>query len=173
MPLCVNERVPAATLRYLEGEAQRSVCTDSLLAGRKVVMFSCVGAFGPGGAEALTLSYRTHRDALRALGVDSIVCVLVNDPYVVEAWRQHLALGDDLHLLSDAHCEHHHAVGLHFDGSSQALGWRPRPYSMLVDDGTVRLLNVAEPGAEHECAADILIQQLRARREHAPVEIPS
>ena len=117
MSLRVSERVPTATLRYLEGEAQRSVCSDSLLAGRRVVMFSCVGAFGPAGADALMLSYDTHRDALSALGVESIVCVLVNDPWVVEAWRQHLSLGDELHLLSDAHCEHHHAVGLHFDTS--------------------------------------------------------
>ena len=162
MPLKVSERIPSATFRYLEDDAQRSVSSDSLLAGRRVAMFSCVGAFGPGAAEALVRSYQQRHGDLHRLGVDSIVGVLVNDPWVVEAWRQHLGLGDELRLLSDAHCEFHFAAGLHSDGAAQGLGWRPRPHSMLVDNGTVRLLNVSESGDDRDCTADALIRQIES-----------
>jgi glutaredoxin/glutathione-dependent peroxiredoxin len=97
-------------------------------------------------------------DAIKAKGVDAILCVAVNDPFVLSAWDKARNVGGKIQILSDGNAEFARALGLDFDGSGVGLGTRSKRYAMIVDDGTVKTLFVedAPAQAEKSSAAAIL-----------------
>ena len=148
MTISVGERLPAGTFKYLDGDRQRGITTQELFDGRRVILVSIRGAFVSSGEEQRLPGYLRVAEEFERLGVDEIVCTAVNDPWVLDAWRRHIGAGERIRMLADAHGEYHHALGLQRDCSAQLLGWRSAGFSMLVEDGVVRSLDVeSEDGA--------------------------
>ena len=99
-------------------------------------------------------------DGIKAKGVDTIAVTAVNDVFVMDAWKKATA-AEKLEFLADGNGEFAKAVDLAFDGSSNGLGTRSRRYSMLVEDGVVKKLNIEEaPGKVEVSGGDTLLKQL-------------
>jgi len=161
MPIQIGDRMPQGAFKYLENDQQRWLTTDQIFPHKRVVLFSCPGAFTTKSTVRQVPSYLKHADDFRSLGVDSMVCISVNDPWVMEAWGEKCAVGKEIRMLADAHCEYHYAMGLQMDCTRMTLGWRSERFSMLIDDGVVVLLNIESPGQYEVSDAAVLLEQMR------------
>ena len=161
MTIKVGEQIPEATFMEFDGEAVAQVPARDLFAGRKVVVFGLPGAFTRMCSAAHLPSFMRTADAFRAKGVDEIVCIAVNDPFVMKAWSDASgAAGKGVRLLADPAAEFTGAMGLRFDVPAVGLIGRSQRYAMLVEDGVVRVLNV-EPGRECTVSAgEALLEQV-------------
>lgn len=157
--------MPVGVLRTLVDDRQVSMPTSQIFDGRRVVLFSCPGAFTTKSTVRQVPSFRDRADEFRALGVDAIVCISVNDPWVMQAWATHCDVDGRIEMLGDPHCEYHTALGLQMDCLRLTLGWRSHRFSMFVEDGEVVELNVEEPGGYSASDGSVLIEQLRTRAQ--------
>ena len=161
MTIKVGDKLPNATLRLVTEDGARPVTTQEFFAGKKVVLFGLPGAFTPTCHKNHLPGFLADEAAFKAKGVDAIAMTSVNDHYVLAAWSK--ATGSDGHIafLADGAAEFAKAVGLDFDASAGGLGVRSRRYSMLIDDGVVKLLNIEEsPGKADLSGAAHLLGQM-------------
>jgi len=157
----VGDTIPAATLKRLGESGIDDVATQDFFAGRKVVLFGVPGAFTPTCAKEHLPGYVQHAGDFKAKGVDEVVCMAVNDPFVMAHWAEQSGAGGKVTLLADGNGEFTKALGLEFDGSAVGLGTRCKRFSALVEDGTVKALNVEDnPGVVNVSGAESLIQSL-------------
>ena len=145
MAIQVGDKVPACTMKTMGAEGPADISTDEIFAGKKVLLFAVPGAFTPGCSMTHLPGYVVNADKIKAAGVDTIVCMAVNDAFVMDAWGK-AQNADELLMLADGNGEFTAALGLELDGSGFGLGHRSQRFAMLVDDGTITHLNV-EPGA--------------------------
>ncbi|MDP3748394.1 MAG: peroxiredoxin [Phenylobacterium sp.] len=160
MTIKVGDKLPAATFAAGTAEGPRPMTTDDVFAGKKVALFAVPGAFTPTCSARHLPGFKEHVADFRAKGVDSIVCLSVNDAFVMKAWGENQGVGDDIIMLGDGNGDFTKAVGLDMDGSKFGMGARSQRYSMLVDDGVVKELNVEQGGEFKVSAADYLLAQL-------------
>jgi glutaredoxin/glutathione-dependent peroxiredoxin len=160
MTIKVGDRVPSALLMQMKGGAPQPVKTDDLFHGKKVALFALPGAFTPTCSAKHLPGYIQNADELRGKGIDVIACVSVNDAFVMGAWGESQKSGDKVMMLADGNGEFTHALGLEMDASKYGMGKRSQRFSMLVDDGVVKQLNVEEPGAFSVSSAEHMLQQL-------------
>ena len=145
MAIQVGDKVPACTMKTMGAEGPADISTDEIFAGKKVLLFAVPGAFTPGCSMTHLPGYVVNADKIKAAGVDTIVCMAVNDAFVMDAWGK-AQNAEELLMLADGNGEFTAALGLELDGSGFGLGHRSQRFAMLVDDGTITHLNV-EPGA--------------------------
>jgi glutaredoxin/glutathione-dependent peroxiredoxin len=150
MTIQVGDRLPAVTLRQLTADGIKDVSIADLTRGKKVVLFAVPGAFTPTCSEKHLPGFIDLADDITAAGVDAILCVAVNDPFVVSAWEKARNVGGKVTMLSDGNAEFTRALGLDFDGSAVGLGTRSKRYAMVVDDGVVKTLMVEDAPAQAE-----------------------
>ena len=150
MTIQVGDRLPAVSLRQLTPDGIKNVPITDLTKGKKVVLFAVPGAFTPTCSEKHLPGFVEQADAIKAKGVDAILCVAVNDPFVVGAWEKARNVGGKVSMLSDGNAEFTRALGLDFDGSGVGLGTRSKRYAMIVDDGVVKALMVEDAPAQAE-----------------------
>ena len=161
MTIAVGDKLPDATFKVRTSEGLKDLTTQDLTAGKKVVLFAVPGAFTPTCHARHLPSYLENLDALKAKGVDTVACVAVNDAFVLDAWGKNAGADGKIVLLSDGNATFTKAVGLDFDGSGFGLGTRSRRYSMLVQDGVVKALNVEDsPGVMEVSGADTILAGL-------------
>jgi glutaredoxin/glutathione-dependent peroxiredoxin len=160
MTIAVGDRIPDVQVMTLGADGPTHVQTAEVLGSGKVVLFAVPGAFTPTCSDFHLPSYLIRNDELKAKGVDSIVCISVNDPFVMGAWGEALQVGDQVVLLADGNGEFTRAVGLEMDGSGFGLGTRSQRYAAVIDDGVVTTLQV-EPGPGLSVsAADAILEVL-------------
>ena len=160
MTIKVGDRFPSVTLKYLGKEGMTEITTDDLLKGKTVALFAVPGAFTPTCSAKHLPGFKQLATDIKAKGVDTIACLSVNDAFVMRAWAEDQAVGDDIVMLADGGAAFTDAVGLAFDASRFGMGKRSQRYSMIVDDGVVKELNIEEGGEFRVSAADYLLAQL-------------
>ncbi len=160
MTIKVGDRVPSAALMQKQDGGPKPVKTDELFAGKKVVVFGLPGAFTPTCSAKHLPGFIQNADAIRRKGVDVIACVSVNDAFVMGAWGEQQGAGDKVMMLADGNGEFAHALGLEMDASRFGMGKRVQRFSMIVEDGVVKALNVEEPGAFSVSSAEHILKQL-------------
>jgi glutaredoxin/glutathione-dependent peroxiredoxin len=133
------------------------VKTDEFFAGKRVALFALPGAFTPTCSAKHVPGFVNNYDALKAKGVDEIACVSVNDAFVMGAWGKDQRSDGKVHMLADGNGDFTHAVDLVMDGSKFGMGKRSQRYSMIVDNGIVKSINVEEPGAFDVSSAEYLL----------------
>ena len=145
MAIQIGDAIPDVNLKVLGGQGPQDVSSGEIFNGKKVVMFAVPGAFTPTCSAAHLPGFVANADKIKAKGVDTIVCVSVNDPFVMDAWGKDKN-GEQLMMVADGNGEFTKALGLELDGSGFGLGTRSQRYAMIVDDGTVSNLCIAAPG---------------------------
>jgi glutaredoxin/glutathione-dependent peroxiredoxin len=147
MPINVGDKLPNATFRVMTSEGPKPKTTDEVFKGRKVALFAVPGAFTPTCTNLHMPSFLNNIDAFKAKGVDAVAVTAVNDPFVMREWAKSTGGDGKIDFLADGAAEFAKAVDLAFDGSGNGLGIRSKRYSMLVEDGVVKKLNIEEaPG---------------------------
>ena len=161
MAIAVGDRLPDATFKVRTPDGLKDMTTNEIFGGKKVALFAVPGAFTPTCHARHLPSYVENYDRLRAKGVDTVACVSVNDAFVLDAWGKAGNVGDKVLMLADGNASFTKAVGMDFDGSGFGFGTRSKRYSMLVDDGVVKAINVEEaPGMMEVSGADKMLAAL-------------
>ncbi|SER99081.1 peroxiredoxin [Rhizobium sp. NFR03] len=161
MTISIGDKIPSATFKEKTVDGPVEVTTDALFSGKRVVIFGVPGAFTPTCSLNHLPGYLENRDAILARGIDDIAVVAVNDIHVMGAWATASGGMDKIHFLSDWDAAFTKALGLDIDLSAGTLGVRSKRYSMLVDDGVVKTLNIEEsPGQATVSSAATMLEQI-------------
>lgn len=161
MPIKVGDRVPSSRFRVSTPEGPAWKTTDELLKGKKVVLFGVPGAFTGTCHKSHLPGFLRNADAIKAKGIDTIAVTGVNDHFVMDAWKEASDAAEKIEFLADGNGEFAKAIDLTFDGSGNGMGIRSRRYSMLIEDGVVKQLNIEEaPGKVDVSSADNLLKAL-------------
>jgi peroxiredoxin len=160
MSIAVGQKIPSASLRQMTAEGPKEVTTDDLFKGKKVVVFGLPGAFTPTCSAKHLPGFVAKADDLKKKGIDSIVCVSVNDAFVMDAWGKSQNVGDKVKMVADGNADFAKALGLDNDFTKNGMGIRSKRFSMLVDDGVVKQLNIEPPGAFEISSADHMLTQV-------------
>lgn len=160
MTIKVGDKIPSATLYRLGENGPEAVTTDELCSGKKVVLFGVPGAFTPTCSAQHVPGFLKSADAITAKGVDTIACVSVNDAFVMGAWSKDQGAAGKIEMLGDGSAELTKAMGIELDLTGRGLGVRSRRFSMLLDDGVVKQLNLEEGGALEISGADTILGQI-------------
>jgi len=160
MTIKVGDRVPEATLMRLTDSGPAPIPTGELFKGKKVAVFGLPGAFTPTCSAKHVPSYLGNADKLKAKGVDQIVCLSVNDAFVMGAWGKDQKVGDKIVMAADGSADFTKKLGLELDLTARGMGVRCTRFSMLVDDGVVKQLNVEKAGAFEVSDAETMLKQI-------------
>jgi peroxiredoxin len=160
MTIKVGDKLPSAEFTTMTGDGQQKLSTDTIFAGRKVVLFAVPGAFTPTCSMNHLPGFVQNVAAIKAKGVDTVACVSVNDVFVMDAWGKASGTNGNILMLADGNGDFARAVGLEFDLTQAGLGKRSKRYSMIVDNGVVKALNVEDKSGVNVSGADTILGQL-------------
>ncbi len=167
MTIKVGDRLPAGTLQeFFDVEKDgcaigpNPVTIESLTRGKKVALFGLPGAFTPTCSAKHMPSYLENFDKLKAKGVDTIACMSVNDAFVMGAWGRDQHADGKVRMLADGSADYTKTLGLELDLTARGMGMRCQRFSMLVDDGVVKTLNIEAPGKFEVSGGDTILKQL-------------
>lgn len=160
MTIKVGDKIPSATLMRMTESGPGPITTDEIFAGKTVVLFSVPGAFTPTCSAKHLPGFIENAEALKAKGVDSIVCVAVNDVFVMNAWGKSQDAGDKVLMVADGNGDLTAKLGLEMDGTKFGMGKRGQRFSIIAKDGVVTELNVEAPGEFKVSSAEHALTQL-------------
>ena len=159
MTISVGDKLPDVTLVKATENGPEKISSSEYFAGRKVALFSVPGAFTPTCSARHLPGYVEKADELKSKGVDEIACTAVNDAFVMNAWKS-ANDAEAITMLADGNGDFAEAVGLTMDGSGFGMGKRGQRYSMIVEDGVVKELNIEQPGDFSVSSADHMLGQM-------------
>ncbi len=167
MTIKIGDRLPDGSLQeFIETETPgctlgpNSFNVADLVKGKKIAIFGLPGAFTPTCSAQHVPSYVKHYDALRAKGVDEIWCLSVNDAFVMGAWGRDQHTAGKVRMMADGSADYTKKLGLELDLTTRGMGVRCQRFSMLVDDGVVKQLNVEAPAKYEVSGAEVMLKQL-------------
>jgi len=159
MTVKVGDKVPDVEVRMMGPDGPQVIRTGEVLGSGKVVLFAVPGAFTPGCSKVHLPGFVAGADELKQRGVDDIVCVAVNDPWVMDAWAKAQGAEGKITMLADGNGDFAEAMGLAFDGSGIGLGKRSQRYAAVIEDGTIVKLDVeSKPGVDVSSCENVLKQ---------------
>lgn len=160
MTISKGDRLPAATLHRMTGSGPEKVETGDLFGKGRTVLFAVPGAFTPTCSARHLPGFVAHADDFRAKGVDRIVCLSVNDAFVMGAWGQSQGVDGKVEMLADGNGDFTRALGLELDASGFGMGRRAQRFAMIVEDGKVVDLFVEAPGKFEVSSAEAVLARL-------------
>lgn len=160
MSISVGDKLPDATFMEMTANGPEPRSTEDVFAGKKIALFAVPGAYTPTCSAKHLPGFVERQGDLAAKGVDEIVCTSVNDVFVMGAWSEANGANGKVRMLADGNGAFAAAIGLGMDASGFGMGQRSQRYSMLVEDGTVKELNVEQGGGFEVSSADYLLGQL-------------
>jgi peroxiredoxin len=160
MTIQVGDKIPAIDLQRMGKDGVEAINSDALLAGKKVVIFGLPGAFTPTCSAAHLPGYVVNADALKAKGIDSIICLSVNDAWVMDAWGKQHNADDQVMMIADGGADFTRAIGLDYENPTPGMGVRSQRYAMIVNDGMVEQLNVEAPREFKVSGAETILASL-------------
>ena len=160
MTIKVGDKLPNMTLTVATADGPKPTPSDEIFKGKTVALFAVPGAFTPTCSAKHLPGFKQQAPTLKAKGVDTIACLSVNDGFVMRAWAEDQAVGEDILMIADGSSAFTKAVGLELDGTKFGMGPRSQRYSMIVKDGVVTALNVEQGGEFRVSAAEYMLGQL-------------
>ena len=158
MTIKIGDKLPAVEFISFNADGQVKLTTDQVFAAKKVVLFAVPGAFTPTCSMNHLPGFIEHADAIKAKGVDTVACTAVNDHHVMKAWSKHSGADGKILMLADGQGNFAKAIGL--DADMAGMGLRSKRYSMIVENGVVKQLNVEEKSGVNVSGADTILAQL-------------
>lgn len=160
MAIAVGDKIPSAKLKTMTAEGPKDISTDDIFNGKKVVLFAVPGAFTPTCSAKHLPGFVEKAAEIKGKGVDTIACLAVNDAFVMGAWGKAQNTGDKVLMLADGAAAFTKQLGLDLDLTGPGMGVRSKRYAMVVDNGTVKALQVEAPGAFEVSSADAILKAL-------------
>jgi len=160
MTIKVGDKMPAGSLTQATKDGPQKISAEDYFKGRKVVLFSVPGAFTPTCDAKHLPGFVEKAGELKGKGVDAIGCLSVNDAFVMKAWGKAQNTEGKVDMLADGNAEYTKALGLEFDASGFGMGTRGQRFSLLVDNGVVKQLNVEAKGEFKVSSAEYVLGQL-------------
>lgn len=156
----VGDAIPSVKVTTATPEGPKEVSTADVFGGKKVVMFAVPGAFTPTCSARHLPGYLQNVDALKGKGVDEVVCLAVNDAFVMGAWARDQGVDGRLLMLADGSCAFTKALGLELDLTARGLGTRAQRFALVAEDGRVTHLAVEQPGGFDVSKAESVLAAL-------------
>ncbi len=153
MAIKVGDKLPDATFNTMSAEGPKPMTTADVFGGKKVVLFAVPGAFTPTCHNTHLPGFIQMAGDIKYKGIDAIACVSVNDVFVLNAWAKETGAADKILFLADGSADFTKKIGLEFDLTARGLGVRSRRYSMVVEDGVVKSINLEEGAAVDKSSA--------------------
>lgn len=150
MTIKIGDKLPSVTVKRLGDSGMEDVDLAAYVAGKKVVLFAVPGAFTPTCAQKHLPGYIEAANDIKSKGVDEIICVAVNDPFVMKNWGEVAGAANRVTMMPDGLGAFTKAIGMDFDGSGAGLGVRSKRYMMVVENGVVQSLDVEAAPGDHE-----------------------
>ena len=167
MTIKVGDRLPEGQVQeFIEVEGNgcsigpNTFKVQDQVKGKEVAIFGLPGAFTPTCSAKHVPSYLQNLDKLKAKGIDEVWCFAVNDPFVMGAWARDQKASGKIRFMGDGSAEYTRKLGLDLDLNARGLGTRCQRFSMIVDDGVVKSLNVEAPGKYEVSDAETMLGQL-------------
>jgi glutaredoxin/glutathione-dependent peroxiredoxin len=156
-----GQKLPAVEFVTMTSDGQQKLSTDVVFQGRKVVLFGVPGAFTPTCSMNHLPGFLSHLQAFKAKGVDTVACVSVNDVHVMTAWAKHTGAEGKIMMLADGNAAFARATGLAADFSGGGMGERLKRFSMIVENGVVKKLNLEPERGVNVSSAETVLAQLQ------------
>lgn len=160
MTIKPGDKIPSVTLKQLTASGLQDLTTDSVFGGKKVMLFSVPGAFTPTCSNKHLPGFIARAAEFKAKGIE-VVCLAVNDPFVMKAW-QDAYKAEAIAMLPDGNGTFTKALGLEMDGSGYGLGTRSQRFALYAENGVVKSLDVEKPGALEVSTAEACASRLAA-----------
>ena len=159
MTVTVGDMIPDAKMTLMGAKGPQDITTSEIFSGKKVVLFVVPGAYTPTCSNAHLPGFVAQADKIKAAGVDEIVCLSVNDSFVMDAWGKSQN-AEDLMMVADGNGDFTKAMGLELDGSGFGMGTRSVRYSLIAEDGKITTLNLEQGGAFEVSSAEAILTAL-------------
>ena len=160
MTIAVGDKLPATTFKVKTPDGLADMTTEQLTAGKTVALFAVPGAFTPTCSMNHLPGFVAAAEQIKAKGVDTIACVAVNDVHVMNAWGKHAGAEGKIMMLADGNGDFARATGLNVDLKPYGMGERSKRYSMIVENGVVKQLNVEDKSGVNVSGAETILTQL-------------
>jgi len=160
MTIVAGQKMPSGSFGVMTQSGPDQVSTDTLFAGKKVVLVSVPGAFTPTCSKGHLPGYINLADDLRSKGIDTIACMAVNDVFVMSAWGKDRNVGGKVMMLADGNADYAKALGLVFDASAHGMGIRGQRFAIVVDDGVATHVAVEAAGEFDVSKAESILATL-------------
>jgi peroxiredoxin len=157
MTIQVGDKIPNVKVKATD---MSDLTTDALFSGKKVVLFAVPGAFTPTCSAKHLPGFIEKADEIRKKGVDDIICMSVNDAFVMKAWGEDRGAGDKVRLIADGNGDLTKALGLQFDGSGIGFGLRSQRFAAIIENGVVKTLAVDAGGKFEVSSAEAILAAL-------------
>ncbi|MGH8251446.1 MAG: peroxiredoxin [Steroidobacteraceae bacterium] len=161
MTIKAGDRIPGGKLKVMGKDGPANVTTEELLGKGRVVLFSVPGAFTPTCDAKHLPGYVERAAALKAKGIDKIVCLAVNDVFVMNAWGKSAGVGDAIVMAADGNGDFSRALGLELDARGFGMGMRGQRFALVIDDGSVKDVQVEAPGEFKVSSAEHILGRLK------------
>jgi peroxiredoxin len=160
MTIKVGDKIPSVTLHTMGPDGPKAVSTDDLFKGKKVALFGVPGAFTPTCSAKHVPGFMQNAEQFKSKGYGDIVCISVNDAFVMGAWGKDQKVGETIKMVADGDGNFAKAAGIELDLTGKGLGHRNRRFSALVDNGVVKALNLEQGGGFEVSSAEKLLTQI-------------
>jgi peroxiredoxin len=160
MTIKVGDTIPSMKLMQGTADGPKEISTDDLFKGKKVVLFAVPGAFTPTCSAKHLPGFVENAEALKAKGVDSVVCMAVNDAFVMAAWAKSQGITDSIVMLADGSAAFTKALGLELDLVPRGMGVRSQRFALIAENGKVTHLAVEAPGGFDVSRAEAILAAL-------------
>ena len=162
MSIQVGDKIPEAMLFHMVDGKIEKIGTDELFNGKRVVLFALPGAFTPTCSALHLPGFLARSAAFHSRGIEKLICLSVNDPYVMALWEDQQNVAGRVTMIADGNAEFTLATGLEIDRSESGMGLRSQRYAMIVEDRIVKVLRVEEPGRFEVSDADSMLAFLNS-----------
>jgi glutaredoxin/glutathione-dependent peroxiredoxin len=160
MSLSVGDRVPETEFFIITPEGRKKLPSTEVFDGKMVVLFAVPGAFTGTCHKLHVPSYLLNLDQIKAKGIDTVACLAVNDADVMFAWSKQTGADGKILFLADGNGDFTRAMGLERDFSAGGMGKRSARYSMIVEDGVIKRMNVEDKPGVNVSGGDTILKQL-------------
>ena len=160
MTIQIGDTLPEGSFNIMLDDKPSEINTGDLFGNKNILLFAVPGAFTPGCSLNHLPGFISNRSELYSKGIDQIVCLAVNDIFVMSAWAKSQNISNEIMMISDGNCDYTKKIGLEIDSTAFGMGIRSRRYALVANDSKITQLFIDEPGKIEVSTAESVLSKL-------------